>query len=86
MPDVVCDWRDVRLEQVGDDRVRVSRREGRRRRRDTYKVTATHADGYRVMTTAMFSGIDAAGKARRAGEALIARTERLHRRRPATRR
>ena len=27
---------------------------------DTYKVTVTHADGYRVMTTAMFSGIDAA--------------------------
>jgi hypothetical protein len=43
----------------------------------TYKVTATHSDGYRVMTTAMFAGIDAAGKARRAGEALVARAERL---------
>ena len=30
-----------------------------------------------MMTTAMFAGIDAAGRARRAGEALIARAERL---------
>ena len=41
----------------------------------TYKVTATHADGYRVMTNAMFSGFDAGGKARRAGEALATRAE-----------
>ena len=29
------------------------------------------------MTNAMFSGVDAAGKARRAGEALVARAERM---------
>ncbi|HEY4277932.1 MAG TPA: acyclic terpene utilization AtuA family protein [Conexibacter sp.] len=76
MPDVVCDWRDVRLEQVGPDRVRISGARGTRPPA-TYKVTATHADGYRVMTTAMFSGLDAAAKARRAGQALLSRTERL---------
>lgn len=76
MPDVVCDWRHVELESVGRDRVRVSGARGRQPP-STYKVTATHADGYRVMTNAMFSGIDAAAKARRAGEALIARAERL---------
>ena len=76
MPDVVCDWRDVRLESLGPDRVRVSGAKGSVPP-DTYKVTVTHADGYRVMTTAMFSGIDAGGKARRAGHALIARAERL---------
>ena len=76
MPDVVCDWRDVRLESLGPDRVRVSGAKGSVPP-DTYKVTVTHADGYRVMTTAMFSGIDAGGKARRAGDALIARAERL---------
>ena len=76
MPDVVCDWRDVTLQQVGPNRVLASGARGRRPP-TTYKVTATHADGYRVMTTAMFAGIDAAAKARRAGEALVARTERM---------
>jgi hypothetical protein len=76
MPDVVCDWREVVAEQVGPNRVEVS---GARGSAPTpaYKVTATHQDGYRAMTTAMFSGIDAAGRARRAGEALVARTSRL---------
>lgn len=76
MPDVVCDWREVRLEQVGPNQVRASGARGSRPPA-TYKVTATHADGYRVMTSAMFAGMDAAGKARRAGEALVARAERM---------
>jgi acyclic terpene utilization AtuA family protein len=76
MPDVVCDWRDVELEQLGENRVRASGARGSKPPA-TYKVTATHADGYRVMTTAMFSGLDAAGKARRAAEALLTRGERL---------
>ena len=76
MPDVVCDWRDVRLERSVPTASASAARKGSAAA-DTYKVTATHADGYRVMTTAMFSGIDAGGKARRAGEALIARAERL---------
>ena len=76
MPDVVCDWRDVRLEQAGENRVRVSGARGSRPP-STYKVTATHTDGYRVMGNAMFAGLDAAGKARRAGEAIVARTARM---------
>jgi hypothetical protein len=76
MPDVVCDWRYITLEQVGPNRVRASGARGSQPP-STYKVTATHADGYRVMTTAMFAGLDAAAKARRAGEALVARAERL---------
>jgi hypothetical protein len=43
----------------------------------SYKVTATYQGGYRAMTRAVFSGVDAAGRARRAGEALISRTSRL---------
>jgi hypothetical protein len=76
LPDVVCDWRDVTLTQDGPDRVRVSGAKGTAPT-TTYKVTATHAEGYRALTTAMFVGADAAGKARRMAEALIARTERL---------
>jgi hypothetical protein len=76
MPDVLCDWRDVKLEAVGENKVKVSGARGSQPP-STYKVTATHLNGYRCMTTAMFSGLDAAAKARRAGQALIARTERM---------
>lgn len=76
MPDVVCDWRDVTLEQVGPDRIAVSGARGSAPTA-TYKVTATQADGFRSMTTAMFAGVDAAAKARRAAQALITRSERL---------
>lgn len=76
LPDVVCDWREVRLEQIGTDRVGVSGARGSAPT-TSYKVTATYADGYRSMATAMFAGIDAAGRARRAGEALVTRASRL---------
>jgi hypothetical protein len=76
MPEVVCDWREVKLEQVGPDRVRASGAKGSAPT-GTYKVTATHQDGYRAVTTAMFAGYEAAGRARRAGEAIFARSERL---------
>lgn len=76
MPDVVCDWRDVTLEQLGPDRVRVSGARGSAPTA-TYKVTATHAAGFRTIATAMFSGLEAAGRARHAGESIVARTVRL---------
>jgi hypothetical protein len=76
MPDVVCDWRGVKLEQVGPDRVRATGAKGSAAT-GTYKVTATHQDGYRAVTTALFAGMEAAGRARRAGEAIFARSERL---------
>ncbi len=76
MPEVICDWREVKLEQVGPDRVRASGAKGSAPT-DTYKVTATHQDGYRALTTTMFAGFEAAGRARRAGESIIARAERL---------
>jgi hypothetical protein len=76
MPDVVCDWRAISLEQVGADRVHVS---GARGRPPTasYKVTTTSVDGFRLLTTALFTGLDAAGRARRAGEAIVAHAERV---------
>ncbi|WP_181780219.1 acyclic terpene utilization AtuA family protein, partial [Pseudonocardia pini] len=76
LPDVVCDWRDVTLTQEGEDRVRVQGARGSVPT-TTYKVTATSVEGYRALTTALFAGVGAAGKARRMAEALIQRTERL---------
>jgi hypothetical protein len=76
LPDVVCDFTAVRIEQAGENQVRVSGARGRPPT-PTYKVSATHADGWRVITTVMIAGRDAAAKARREGEAIIERTRRL---------
>jgi hypothetical protein len=76
MPDVVCDWRGVVLEQVGPDRVRLTGARGAAPT-TTYKATATVTGGYRILTSAMFAGADAAGRARRVGQAAVDRAARL---------
>lgn len=76
LPDVVCDWSEVRLEQAGPDRVRVS---GARGLPPTsfYKVSATYPDGYRAAATMMIAGREAAAKARAVGAAILKRSTRL---------
>jgi hypothetical protein len=76
LPDVVCDFRDVRVEQTGDERVRVT---GARGRVPTasYKVSATYPDGHRLVATLVIAGWDAAAKARATGEAIFRRVTRL---------
>ena len=78
VPDVVCDWRDVRLQQVAPDRVRVSGALGRPPT-PTLKVSATFGDGYRAAVTMMIAGREAAAKARSVGEAILARSSRMMR-------
>lgn len=73
LPDVVCDFTDVRIEQVGADRVRVTGARGLPAP-DGYKVSATFADGFGCVGTLAIVGLDAVAKARRSGEALLART------------
>jgi hypothetical protein len=72
LPDVVADFSAVRIVQDGPERVRVT---GARGRRPTaqYKVSATYQDGYRAVASVSIVGPDAAAKAERTGEALIAR-------------
>jgi hypothetical protein len=76
LPDVRCDFTQVRLEQAGDNRVRVS---GARGGAPTpqCKVSATYADGFRAIAMLMIGGIDAPLKGQRTAEALIARCRRL---------
>ncbi|HMA09329.1 MAG TPA: acyclic terpene utilization AtuA family protein, partial [Ramlibacter sp.] len=76
LPDVSCDFREVRMEQVADDRVRVTGARGRAPT-GTYKVSATQLDGYRCAGMMVIVGIDAAAKARRTGEAIVERTREI---------
>jgi len=76
VPDVACDFTDVRYEQVGKDRVRVSGAKGRPPTA-TYKVSCTFMDGFRNMAFLTIAGEQAAQKARRTGEALFKRMERM---------
>ncbi len=73
LPDVVCDFTAVRMEQLGENRVRVSGARGKPPT-TTYKVSATYMEGWRVTALLMITGIDAHKKARRTGEAILERT------------
>lgn len=76
LPDVTCDFSEVRLVQDGPDRVRVAGARGAPPPR-TLKASATHADGWRLMGTLMIGGSAAARKAQRVGESILARCRRL---------
>jgi len=73
LPDVVCDFTDVHMTQAGAHRVEVRGARGAAPTPD-YKVAATYADGWRLSAQLTIIGIDAARKARRTGEAILART------------
>ena len=75
LPDVVCDFTQVTLEDLGDDRVKVSGALGAGVP-STYKTSVTWADGWRAGTISFYVGRRAADKARIfAGEA-VARARR----------
>ncbi len=76
LPDVVCDFTQVRIAQEGPDCVRVTGARGRMPS-DTYKVSATYQQGYRCVAQVSVFGIDAVRKARRTGEALLSRARSL---------
>jgi hypothetical protein len=76
LPDVVCDFRGVTMEEAGPDRVRVLGARGRAPTPEL-KVSATWHDGFRMIGTVTIGGRDAAAKAQRAGEAIVARVRRL---------
>jgi hypothetical protein len=76
LPDVTCDWTDVRFAQAGTHRVEVVGARGRAPS-TRYKVCATYGDGFRSLGTLMIGGFEAARRARRQGEAIVARAQRL---------
>ncbi|ETR76901.1 terpene utilization protein AtuA [Afipia sp. P52-10] len=76
LPDVVCDFSNVRIDEIGPNLVRISGAQGTAPT-PSYKVSATYADGFKASGTMMIAGRDAAAKARRTAEAILARSRRL---------
>ena len=75
LPDVVCDFTGVKLEQAGDNRVRIT---GARGYPPTasYKVSATYPAGMRCAALFMIGGIDAARKGRASAGAVVEKVRR----------
>jgi hypothetical protein len=76
LPDVICDFRQVEIEQEGEHRVRVSGARGLPPT-DAYKVSATTMQGFRAVGTLTIVGIDAVAKAERTAAAILERTRAL---------
>jgi hypothetical protein len=76
LPDVVADFTQVRIQQAGEHRVRVHGARGRAPNA-SYKVCATYVEGFKSAAQLTIVGFDAAAKARRTGEAILARTSTL---------
>lgn len=76
VPDVACDFTGVEMAEVGENRVRVTGARGQAPT-PTYKVSATYRDGYRNQALLVIGGFDAAAKARRTGETVLARTRKM---------
>jgi hypothetical protein len=75
LPDVACDFSNVKLLQLSNNLVGVSNARGRAPG-EYYKVCATWVDGYRLMNSFFMAGPRAADKARTALEAWVTRTSR----------
>jgi hypothetical protein len=76
LPDVVCDFSGVQVAWDGEGRVLVTGAKGRPAT-GKYKVCLTHTDGYRTIALMPVVGRDAARKARRQSEAVLARVDEM---------
>jgi len=75
-PDCIADFTSIQLEGAGDDKVYVHGIEGRPET-DTYKISASYNDGYKLSSTLVYSWPGALKKAKKAGEILQGRTDDL---------
>ncbi len=73
LPDVICDFTQVKLQQQGKNVVQVHGAKGLPPS-DKYKVSATYPDGFRCTASCLMAGIDAVDKARRVSQAIIDKT------------
>ncbi len=75
-PDCVADFTSIRLEDAGENRVRVHGIKGKPAT-EFYKVSISYSAGYKAVGTLVYSWPDAYEKARAADKILRARLERL---------
>ncbi|MBA1271521.1 DUF1446 domain-containing protein [Pseudomonas carnis] len=76
LPDVICDFSQVKLQQQGKHAVRLHGAKGLPPT-DQYKVSATYPDDFRCTASCLLAGIDAVAKAERVSQALINKTSEL---------
>jgi hypothetical protein len=76
LPDVICDFSHVKLQQQGKHRVHLHGAKGLPPT-DQYKVSATYPDGFRCTASCLIAGIDAVAKAERVSQAIINKTSEL---------
>lgn len=76
LPDVICDFTQVKLTQAGEHRVLVEGVKGYAPP-TSYKVSATYADGFRSAAQLTVVGVDAERKVRRTAEAILERTREM---------
>lgn len=75
-PDCIADFTSVNLEPDGENRVHVYGITGKPET-DTYKISASYNDGYKLSSTLVYSWPRALKKARKAGEILKKRADAL---------
>ena len=75
LPDVACDFSQVRLEQVGAQRVRLTGAKGQAPTA-SYKVSATYPAGMRCCAIFMIGGIDAARKGHASAQGILDKVRR----------
>ena len=75
-PDCIADFTSIQLQEDGPNRVHVSGITGRPET-DTYKISASYNDGYKLSSTLVYSWPDALAKAKKAGEVLQGRADAL---------
>ncbi len=76
LPDVICDFSQVKLQQQGKNCVHLHGAKGLPPT-DQYKVSATWPDGFRCTASCLIAGIDAVAKAERVSQAIINKTSEL---------
>ena len=76
LPDVVCDFSQVKIKEIGQDQVLVSGSKGLAPS-NSYKVSTTYKDGFRVAATLVIGGKNALKKSKIVSKAILSKTNRI---------